>query len=299
MSMSTLYVAKTLAALRAQAELSKENGALVFAANESKRLGHKPKRFDGGIRLDVGRGARLAFFSDGTIEQTALLLAIVNSVGAKPPVPLRFVFCAGGRSSETADDMDGVAETYAFKFVSDIDDGTIGYCYGAACEGRAEFVVDFAKDTASPDNIAKAAEYVALAGKTAASVDTALDAKISSDGRTQFVMRYFDTAKSEHVIMTVERAALAADDKFGTEHDFVASSVCPPVINHALAVDKVRYAAGEKAVEVKPSKDCDRFSEILSRTSGCLIFIGAGKDFDVSIAAAAELVRKLIYEHTI
>ena len=302
MSTST-HCASTLGVLHELAELS-ENGSnvvrLVF--DELKRLGFKPKKVDCGVTVDIGRGKRrLAFFSDASALQSAILLAAIERTDY-PTIPLRFVFGASGEGSVREQGLlDGVVEAYAFKPCEELEVGKLGYCYGAACAGQAVFVSrPTCAEKLDAETAEKAALYVTNVGKRSASeCGVSLDVDKASDGETVYTARYFDQAKGERVIMELELAALASDDMFGATHDTAIEFVCPPVINHALSVDKARAAAGDDAVEVEPSDGFDEFANVLAYTPGCLIFLGTGRSTDaqcvVNVGAAA--VKKLIETH--
>lgn len=304
MSTST-QCATTLGALCELAELS-ENGSKVvqFVFEETKRLGFKPKKVDCGVSVDIGRGKRrLAFFSDASALQAAILLAAIERTSSST-IPLRFVFGAYGESSAREQGLlDGVVEAYAFKPCEELEVGKLGYCYGAACAGKTEFVMSPTRaEKFDGDTAEKAAEYVTSVGKRSAQeCGVSLDIDKASGGETIFTARYFDQAKGERVIMELERAALSSDDIFGASHDTAIEFVCPPVINHALSVDKVRSVAGDNAVEVEPSDGFDEFANILAHAPGCLIFLGTGRATGVEsvVNVGARSVEKLIETHSL
>ena len=98
---------------------------------------------------------------------------------------------------------------------------------------------------------------------------------IISDGcKADYTLRFYDSAKSEDVMMCAARAAAEADDRFGTVTDIVTREVYPPLINDALCVDKVRLAAGENAEPIDPRNTAEDFSNYLNVVSGCMSWLG-------------------------
>lgn len=215
----------------------------------------------------------------------------------KSPCPLRLIFQFGeegiGGSLSMIENgaLDGVDEIYALHLCPELEQGKIGYCYGGMFAGCVEFdtvVRGRACHCATPENGAdaiKATFDVANGAFDAAKKNGLLlnlgkvtggaARNIVSDGCTaEYSLRFFDRAKSEAVMMEVERALIASDEKFGTEHDLVVHSVYPPLINHALAVDKVRKIMGDRAVETAPRNTAEDFSNYLLKVPGCMVWLG-------------------------
>ncbi len=147
---------------------------------------------------------------------------------------------------------------------------------------------------------APAADFFERAVATAAD-ESGVELEINKVGTSlEIKLRYFDSVMCERAALAIERAALAADDKYGTSHRLSVRSMCPPVTNYALAVDKVRYIAKERATAVMPSRDRYSLSALLSRTHGCLVFVGAGRGHSGDMAAAtAELIGEIINIHVV
>ncbi len=278
MSVLADYAAEFLEELRSAETFE---GVQSFVAERLKRLGAKHKMLGDDITVDLGRGERLAFVSDGSIEQTAALLAAVRYVGTKPPIPLRFAFGGG-------DTDNGVFEAYAF-MPCNLDARKIGFCYGTASVGRAQMTLDFEPAVLGAAETAERAIAVDGVELEINKVGTSLEIKL----------RYFDGVMCERAALAIERAALDADDMYGTTHMLIVKSVCPPVTNYALAVDKVRYIAGIRAVNIPPCRECYPLSESLSRSHGCLVFVGADEDRGDTAAATAELIGEIINIHVV
>lgn len=232
---------------------------------------------------------------------TANLLNVARLLGGRARVPLRFIFQFGEEGlggSQTMIErgvLDGVEEIYALHLCPELDEGKIGYCYGGMFAGCVEFDVDIkgrAAHCASPEKGAdavKAALDVAAAAQRSASEQNLLVnlGKIGGGAArniiadrclSEYTLRYYDQAKCEAVMMAVERAALAADDKYGTDHSIVTHSVYQPLINHALAVDKVRSVMGDRCVAVEARNTAEDFSEYLLKVTGCMVWLGIGSD---------------------
>lgn len=232
---------------------------------------------------------------------TANLLNVARLLGGRSKVPLRFIFQFGEEGlggSQTMIErgvLDGVDEIYALHLCPELDEGKIGYCYGGMFAGCVEFDVDIkgrAAHCASPEQGAdavKAALAVAAAAHDAASKQNLLLnlGKIGGGAARniiadrclgEYTLRYYDQAKGEAVMMAIERAALAADDTYGTEHTLVTHSVYPPLVNHALAVDKVRSLMDDRCVAVAARNTAEDFSEYLLKVPGCMVWLGIGSN---------------------
>lgn len=228
---------------------------------------------------------------------TANLLNVARIVGAKSDVPIRFIFQFGeegyGGSVQMIEGgvLDGVDEIYAVHLCPELEIGKVGYCYGGMFAGCIEFdTVTRGKKShcAFPDEGADAigsALYVYGAIKAAAErngllynlgkIEGGYARNIISDNcKADYTLRFYDEAKSEDVMMCAARAALAADEKFGTSTDIITREVYPPLINNALCVDKVRLAAGERAESVDPRNTAEDFSNYLNVVPGCMSWLG-------------------------
>ena len=265
---------------------------------------------------------------------TANLLNVARiTAGTKRNV--RFIFQFGeegyGGSVEMINGgvLDGVDEIYALHLCPELDSGKIGYCYGGMFAGCVEFDCETrgkASHCACPDegnNAIASAIYLYDAIRAAAERNGLLFNLGKIEGGSarnivpdkcvaEYTIRFYDGAKSEDVMMCAARAAASADDKFGTQTDIITREVYPPLINNALAVDKVRLVAGESAVEVKPRYTAEDFSNYLNKTPGCMVWLGIGGEghrsplhsdtfsFDEkSLLAGTELFLKLIEAHGI
>ncbi len=321
---------KTRRKLHALAELSgREFETAKFIVNELKSFGYKPKTMGTGVICDVGRGSsRLAFRADidalpirenvsvtgvdfaadgnamhacGHDGHAANLLNVARIVGGKSDVPLRFIFQfgeeAGGGSVSMIENgvLDGVDEIYALHLCPELDEGKIGYCYGAMFAGCIEFDVEFhgvASHCASPEKGADAVRASLFAANSAFEIAAgknlllnlgkisggAVRNIVADECKSEYSLRFFDSNKAEGAIMEIQRALIAADGKFGTRHDLVTVEVYPPLINSALAVDKVRKIMGDSAVEAAPRFTAEDFSNYLNKVSGCMVWLGTGSE---------------------
>lgn len=359
---SAEYLTATRRKLHALAELSgKEYKTSAFITEELKSFGFKPKAIGTGVFCDVGKGPRLAlradidalpikenveftgvdFAADGEVMHacghdghTANLLNVARIVGSKSDVPLRFIFQFGeegiGGSEAMIDGgvLDGVEEIYALHMCPELDEGKVGYCYGAMFAGCVEFDVEFkgvASHCATPEKGADAVRASIHAANKAFDAAKAHNllinlGKIHGGAArnivadkcvSEYTLRFYDTAKSEAVVMAVERALIEADDVFGTEHDLITSAVYPPLINNALCVDKIRSIMGDRAVAVEPRNTAEDFSNYLNKVRGAIVWLGTKKDgkysvplhsdkfsFDESaLLTGTELFLKLIEAH--
>lgn len=228
---------------------------------------------------------------------TANLLNVARIVGAKSEVPLRFIFQFGEEGAGGAERMieagvlDGVEEIYALHLCPELDEGKIGYCYGGMFAGCCEFDLDFEGEAchcAMPELGADAvrASVMTAEGAYAAAHKHGLLinlGKISGGSarnivadraKSEYTLRFYDTAKCEQVMLDIERAALKADDALGTTHFIKSTAMYPPLINHALAVDKVRSIIADKCVAVPPRNTAEDFSFYLEKTPGCMVWLG-------------------------
>ncbi|MCH5155112.1 MAG: amidohydrolase [Clostridiales bacterium] len=320
------YLTATRRKLHAMAELSgAEYNTSAFIVEELKRFGYKPKTIGTGVYCDVGRGNnRLAFRADidalpieedvaatgmgdyaahgamhacGHDGHTANLLNVARIVGAKSDVPLRFIFqfdeeVAGG-STVMIDNgvLNDVSEVYALHLCPELEQGKIGYCYGAMFAGCCEFNIEYAGKSghcADPELCADAVRsgvYVASQAYDLAKKHGLLlnlgkmmggyARNIISDScRQEYTVRFFDVGSCEGFMIDLERAALRADDQNGTSHTVTTDAVYPPLKNHALAVDRVRSVMGDKCVVMPPRNTAEDFSNFLEKTTGCMVWLG-------------------------
>lgn len=233
----------------------------------------------------------------GRDGHTANLLNVARIVGAKSAVPLRFIFQFGDEDAVGAERMieagvlDEVEEIYALRLCPELDEGKIGYCYGGMFAGCCEFDLDFegkACHCAMPE---RGADAVRAAVTTAASAYAAAQKQglpinlgkmsggsvrniIAANAKSEYTLRFYDMAKCEQVMLDIERAALEADDTLGTTHFIKSTAMYPPLINHALAIDKVRSIMTDKCVAVSPRNTAEDFSFYLEKTLGCMVWLG-------------------------
>lgn len=249
----------------------------------------------------VDFAAKDAMHACGHDGHTANLLNVARILGGRSEVPVRLIFQFGeegiGGSLAMIDGgvLDGISEIYALHLCPEIEQGKIGYCYGGMFAGCVEFDISAegkACHCATPekgaDAIKASLDIAAAAFDCAKSQNLLLNlGKISggaarnivSDNCTcEYTLRFFETGKCEAVMLGIERAALAADDKYGTSHVLVNRCVYPPLINDALAVDKVRSLMGDACVPVAPRFTAEDFSNYLSEVPGCMVWLGVKTD---------------------
>lgn len=323
---SLQYLTSTRRKLHAMAELSgAEYNTSAFIVEELKRFGYKPKTIGTGVYCDVGRGnKRLAFRADidalpiaedvaatgmgecaangvmhacGHDGHTANLLNVARIVGGKSDVPLRFIFqfdeeVAGGGAVMIANGvLDGVSDVYALHLCPELEQGKIGYCYGAMFAGCCEFDINYVGKSghcASPEccadavrsavNVASDAYELAKQHKLQLNLGKMTGGYarniISDNCKQEYTLRFYDQSACESFMIAVERAALRADDTNGTSHTIVTQAVYPTLKNHALAVDRVRSLMGDKCVAVPPRNTAEDFSNFLESTVGCMVWLG-------------------------
>lgn len=324
------YLTVTRRKLHRLAEPSgREYNTSRFIADELSRLGYKPKLIQTGVYCDVGKGApRLAFRADidalpirenvaatgadfaaegdcmhacGHDGHTANLLNVARIVGGRSDVPLRFIFqfgeegIGGSRAMIDGGVLEGVDEIYALHLSPELDEGKIGYCYGAMFAGCVEFdaeITGVASHCAVPE---KGANAVHAAIDTAHAAFSAAERNgllinlgritggaarniVADKCLSEYTLRFYDSARSESVMLDIERALIAADDKYRTSHKLITHAVYPPVINNALCVDKARAAAGDAAVETAPKNTAEDFSNYLLEVPGCMVWLGVGSE---------------------
>jgi len=277
-------------------------------------------------------GAMHACGHDG---HTANLLNIARILGGKAPTPVRLIFQYGeeglGGSVEMIENgaLDEVTEIYALHLCPELDEGKIGYCYGCMFAGAVEFdciMRGKSAHCASPESGADAigaSVFAANAAYAAARENGLLlnlgritggSARniIADKCVSEYTLRYFDSAKSEAAMMQIERALIAADEKYGTYHELAMQAVYPPLVNNALAVDKVRSLMGERAVPVASRLTAEDFSNYLNVVPGCMVWLGIKTrehcsplhsdtfSFDESVLlVGTELFMKLIRSHDV
>lgn len=245
--------------------------------------------------------AESAMHACGHDGHTANLLNVARILGGKSKTPVRLIFQFGeegvGGSLAMIDGgvLDGVDEIYALHLCPELEQGKIGYCYGGMFAGCSEFDLIFAgraSHCAMPEKGAdaiRAAVAVADAAYGSAKANGLLinlgkitggacRNVVAAESKSEYTLRFYDMAKCEAVMMDIERAALKADDVFGTEHKLVSSAVYPPLINDALAVDKVRALMGDVCVAVEPRYTAEDFSNYLQKVGGCMVWLGIKTD---------------------
>lgn len=322
------YLTVTRRKLHALAELSgEEHKTSAFIVDELKSFGFKPKTVGTGVYCDVGKGPRLALRADidalpikedvaftgvdfaaegcvmhacGHDGHTANLLNVARIIGPKSDIPLRFIFQFGEEGIGGSEAMieggvlEDVEEIYAIHMCPELDEGKIGYTYGAMFAGCVEFDVEFkgvSAHCATPEKGAdaiRASIYAANKAFDAAKKHNLLInlGKIGGGAArniiadrclSAYTLRFYDMAKSEAFIMELERALIEADETFGTEHNLITSAVYPPLINHALCVDKVRYLMGDIAVPTEPRYTAEDFSNYINVVPGAIFWLGTKK----------------------
>ena len=247
-----------------------------------------------GMESCAAKGVMHACGHDG---HTANLLNVARIIGGKSDVPLRFIFQhdeenVGGSTLMIENGvLDGVSEIYALHLCPELEQGKIGYCYGSMFAGCCEFDIAYTGKSghcAVPELCAdavKSAVYVAtsaydLAKKYGIQINLGkmnggYARNIISDSCTQeYTARFFDISVCEGFMIELERVALTADDQNRTSHTVTTAAVYPPLINHALAVDRVRSVMGDKCVEMPPRNTAEDFSNFLENATGCMVWLG-------------------------
>ncbi len=232
---------------------------------------------------------------------TANLLNVARIYASGAPTPIRFIFQFGeegiGGSQAMIDSgvLDGVDEIYALHLCPELDEGKIGYCYGGMFAGCVEFdtvVTGKAAHCAAPElgaDAIRATLYAASCARdTAARLGLLLNLGkigggsarniVSDTCRAEYSLRFYDSDKSEQAMMDIERALISADEQYGTRHAIETQAVYPPLVNNALAIDKVRKIMGERAMETKPRLTAEDFSNYLLETPGCMVWLGIGSE---------------------
>ncbi|MCH5165610.1 MAG: amidohydrolase [Clostridiales bacterium] len=228
---------------------------------------------------------------------TANLLNVARIVGGKSKTPLRFIFQFGeegeGGSQVMIDEgvLDGVSEIYALHLCPEIEQGKIGYCYGSMFAGCCEFDIDVtgkachcATPSLGADAVRASVEIAEKAFNVAQNHGLLLNLGKVSGGlvrnvvadscKSEYTLRFYDMAKCEAAMLDIERAALNADDAYGTNHTLISRGVYPPLINSALAVDKVRSVMKGRCIAVEPRYTAEDFSNYLLKITGCMVWLG-------------------------
>lgn len=266
---------------------------------------------------------------------TANLLNVARVLGGKCKVPIRLIFQYGEEDTGGSLDMiekgvlEGVSEIYALHLCPELEKGKVGYCYGGMFAGCYEFDITVTGKSAHCANPEKGADAIRSSIEIAnAAFEAATNnslminlGKLSggavrnviADGcKAEYTLRFYDMAKCEKAMLEIERAALQADDKFGTMHTLKSVAVYPPLVNSAIAVDKVRSVMEGKCVAVEPRNTAEDFSNYLSSTTGCMVWLGVREEghtsplhsdsfsFDESaLLTGTELFLKLIDEYAV
>jgi len=246
----------------------------------------------------AGNGVMHACGHDG---HTANLLNVARILGAKSDTPVRFIFQFGeegvGGSQVMIDNgvLDGVDEIYALHLCPELPQGKIGYCYGGMFAGCCEFdieVVGKAGHCANPergaDAIRASVDIASAAYSAAANSGLIINLGKLGGGAarniiadkcvSEYTLRFYDMSKCEAVMLEIERAALSADDRYGTDHRIVSTAMYVPLVNDALSVDKVRSIMGDRCVETEPRNTAEDFSHYLKDVSGCMVWLGTETD---------------------
>lgn len=187
--------------------------------------------------------------------------------------------------------LDGIDEIYALHLCPELEIGKIGYCYGNMFAGCCEFDVHVsgkACHCAEPDMGADA--IMASVGIATAAFESAnrhgvlinLGKIVGGNARniiadackSDYTLRFYDMSKCESVMLDIEHAALKCDDDLHTDHRIESIAVYPPVVNHALAVDKVRQLMDGKCVETEPRNTAEDFANYLLQVPGCMVWLG-------------------------
>ena len=275
----------------------------------------------------AAKGAMHACGHDG---HTANLLNVARLLGGKSDVPLRLIFQFGEEDEGGSAYMikhgvlDGVNEIYALHLCPELDEGKIGYCYGGMFAGCYEFDVEIRGKAAhcamrekGADAVLASLDIAAAAYKAAKKHGLLVNLGKISGGharnivadycKSEYTLRFYETSKCEAAMLDIERAALAADDMYGTEHKTTCVAMYNPLVNHALAVDTVRSVMGERCEAVPPRYTAEDCSDYLLEVPGCMVWLGiksAGHDsplhsdtfsFDErALSTGTELFMKLI-----
>lgn len=247
-----------------------------------------------GMERYAACGAMHACGHDG---HTANLLNVARILGGKCDVSLRFIFQFGeedeGGSLCMIENgvLDGVDEIYALHLCPELEAGKIGYCYGGMFAGCTEFNVFVRGRSSHCAMPQKGADALRAAIDVADAVFACAEREnllvnlgkmcggsarnvIADECESEYTFRFYEQKKSEKAMLETERAALAADDKYGTTHDIKIVAVYPPLVNDALCVDIVRSVAGDKCVPVEPRYTAEDFSYYLQRIAGCMVWLG-------------------------
>lgn len=228
----------------------------------------------------------------------------VARILAKEKVNVRLIFqfgeedCGGAQQMIDAGAINGIDEIYALHLNPDIPVGKIGTTYGAMFAGCCEADVDFAgygAHCACPEKGANAShamiEFCTQAIRVAEQIGLLFNCGVLSAGtarnviadkaHAEFTSRYFDMDKCEAFMMEVERILLATDEKYGTNHNLKLSCMYAPLINSALAVDKVKSLC-DNTVDTDAYYTAEDFSAYLEKIDGCMVWLGVRDDTHVS-----------------
>lgn len=247
-----------------------------------------------GMKEYAADGVMHACGHDGHV---ANLLNVARIVGGNSKVPLRFIFqsdeeaTGGSVALIEAGVLDGVDEIYALHLCPELEESVIGYCYGGMFSGCCEFDVKTtgksghcAEPESGADAIRSALETAAAAFGSANAHGLLINLGKLTGGSarniiadtclSEYTLRFYDMSKCESVMLDIERAALKADDMYGTDHSIISVALYPPLINSALCVDKVRNVMPESCIAVSPRNTAEDFSNYLQHVSGCMVWLG-------------------------
>ncbi len=250
-----------------------------------------------GMKDYAAENAMHACGHDGHTANLLNVARILSENAKDCKVPLRLIFQFGeegiGGSAVMIENgvLDGVDEIYALHVCPELEVGKIGYCYGGMFAGCCEFDINVFGTAAHCAMRELGADAVASSLEVAGKINSSADKLglllnlgkigggaarniVADSCKSEYTLRFYDTSKCEKFMMDAERALLDADDRFGTTHKLDTISVYPPLINHALCVDKARKAAGDRAVEMKPRLTAEDFSNYLLHIPGCMVWLG-------------------------
>lgn len=276
-------------------DVGKGSHRLAFRA-DIDALPIKEKVAVTGMGEYAGNSAMHACGHDG---HTANLLNVARILAKEKAVktPIRLIFQFGEEGIGGSEVMieggvlDGVDEIYALHLCPELDVGKIGYCYGGMFAGACEFDVNVFGTASHCAMREMGADAISASLQVAEVINGAADklglllnlGKIAGGSarnivadacKSEYTVRFYDSAKCEKFMIDAERALLASDDMFGTSHNLDTKAVYPPLVNSALCVDKARRAAGDRAVETAPRLTAEDFSNYLLRVPGCMVWLG-------------------------
>lgn len=273
-----------------------ECSAIDFIRAELLSFGYKLHSVEDSVYCDCGRGRRkIVLWANtlvddsgnvcgGGVLQLVGLLSVARACRRKKSLSVRFVFQTGLNSKNGTDRLidsgvlKNVSTVYAFEFDKTIDSGCIGYRYGYACSGGAEFDISVCGNDASlalmnvDETLNKLAtvngvELKSFGGSSAEFVK-------SDENKRRYVLSFGKLTNCESFMLDVERTLIKECDRYGAEHRISFMNVYPPLVNRSILVDGIRAVCGERAVEVSAKDYCCSVSECFGLCDGCLVWIG-------------------------